>query len=500
VTHDPTQARTVPELIGAMAIAYGDRRAVVKDDEVLSYRGLDERSAALARGLLRRGVGKATRVGILMGNGPEWVVWWAAVSRVGALCIPISTFLRPAELGRVIRHADLQGLIATPRFLGQDYLEHLESEFPEIDSAGGGELALRSAPYLRWVVAVALDPVRPWAHTPAWLAAPIDPWDELRAAAEREVHVEDEAIVIYTSGQSAEPKGVVHTHGSVLTKIHYLREMLEHERSSQVESTMPFFWVGGLVMALLTAMEAGATVSCVDRSSFRQVIGATKQANRYEHLRWAPALGMTETFGMYSWGREWRVPGSELAAPLDLLQPGFEVKVVDADGKRVANGERGEILVRGPSLATRLHKVERHECFDADGFYRTGDEGRVDGDRIHFTGRLGDMIKTSGANVSPAEVERELSALDGVVAAHVVGVPDARRGELVAAAVVLDASAHLDAERIRELLNARLSAYKVPRKIVFFDSIDEIPMTATMKVRKPALAELLARTDETANV
>jgi acyl-CoA synthetase (AMP-forming)/AMP-acid ligase II len=469
---------------------------VIKDDEFLTYRDLDERSAALARGLLRRGVGKGTRIGLLLGNGPEWVVWWAAVCRIGALLIPISTFLRPAELGRAIRHGDVHGLVTTPRFLRQDFVEHLETEFPELGAMADMEFTLAGAPYLRWVITVARDPVRSWAHTPDWLDADRAQWDPVLAAAEAEVHVEDEAIAIYTSGQSADPKGVVHTHRSVLTKIHYLREMLQYDESSAAEATMPFFWVGGLVMALFTVMETGGTVSCVDRSSFGQVIGSPKQANQYDHLRLAPALGMTETFGMYSWGRTWRVPGYDLSAPLDVVQPGFEVKVVDANGDRVSDGGRGEILVRAPSLASRLQKVERHERFDVDGFYRTGDEGKVDGDRIHFLGRLGDLIKTSGASVSPAEVERELAGISGVVAAHVVGLPDERRESLVAAAVVIERDSGLDAAGIRKVLDARLSTYKVPRKIVLFDSIDDIPMTPSMKVGKRELAELLAAAED----
>ena len=138
---------------------------------------------------------------------------------------------------------------------------------------------------------------------------------------------------------------------------------------------------------------------------------------------------------------------------------------------------------RGPCVTRRLHKVARDEVFDRDGFYRTHDEGRVDGDRIHFLGRLGDMIKTSGANVAPAEVERALAALDDVMFAAVVGVDDDERGQAVAAVVVPEEGARIDPVELRERLRSSLSSYKLPRRILVLDSFAEVPMTPSFKVR-----------------
>ena len=137
-----------------------------------------------------------------------------------------------------------------------------------------------------------------------------------------------------------------------------------------------------------------------------------------------------------------------------------------------------------------LHKVSRADSFDADGYYRTGDEGEIDGDVIYFLGRLGDMIKTSGANVSPAEVERELVGIDGVGAAYVVAVDDAIRGQAVGAAVIPEVGAELSAIEIRRALRARLSSYKVPSLVAFFEA-GEIPVTPSYKIRKPVLAAMI---------
>ncbi len=495
----PQDARTVAEFIPALAAAYGSRRAVVLDDDELTYTALDRRSALLGRGLLTRGAGKGASVGLWMGNGPEFAVGWAAISRIGARCVPISTFSSPSELGRIVRHADLHAVLAQPEFLGTDFVDHLERAFP-LAEAPSAELQLELAPYLRWVALLGAETVPRWAHEERWLtASPPLASEALLVAAEREVHVDDEVIAIYTSGQSADPKGVVHTHGSVMTKVHYLRAMMGFDERTVEQATMPFFWVGGLVMHLLSALETGGVVLCTDRSTFAapRAIGNPSPSDELDEVVVGmvapPSLGMTETFGMYAWGNEATAERSPIAAPLDFFQPGFEVRVVDADGADVGDGERGEIIVRGPSVASRLHKVARGEVFDDNGFYRTHDEGEVEGDRIHFVGRLGDMIKTSGANVAPAEVERALSGLDDVAFAAVVGIADERRGQVVAAAVVPADGAVLDPSALRTRVRSELSSYKLPRRIAVLESFADVPMTPSMKVRKRELAALIER-------
>ena len=139
-----------------------------------------------------------------------------------------------------------------------------------------------------------------------------------------------------------------------------------------------------------------------------------------------------------------------------------------------------------------LHKVARESTFDADGFYRTGDRAKVEGGRLYFLGRLGDMIKVSGANVAPSEVERELLSIAGIAAAHVVGVDDADRGQLVGAAVVLQEGAVLEPVAIQQVLRGRLSSYKVP-KLLSVVSADEVPTVAAGKVAKRELAAMLRR-------
>jgi acyl-CoA synthetase (AMP-forming)/AMP-acid ligase II len=175
---------------------------------------------------------------------------------------------------------------------------------------------------------------------------------------------------------------------------------------------------------------------------------------------------------------------------MDHIADGFEVRVADENDNPVGDGEIGEIQVRGYAVAPALHKLEREGYFTADGFYRTGDRGLVEGSRINFVGRDGDMIKAAGSNVSPAEVELEMQQLDGVHNAYVVGLPDAERGQLVVAAVIAREGAVLDFEKIQAQMKQRLSPFKVPRQYVQITR-EDVPMLHSNKVSRRLLEALL---------
>ena len=439
---EPEAARTIPAFVRAIGAHYGDAPAVTLGDDVLTYAELERRSATLARGLLARGVGKGTRLGMLFPDGPDFVVTWAAITRIGALAVPVSTFFKARELGRLVRHADLHGLILQRHIRSQDFVAHLEDAFGELRGATSPALVLPGAPYLRWVVVEGDD--RPaWARPASWLTEGGDEVgidEAVLGVVESEVHPNDLATMIYTSGQSADPKGVPHTHGGVTAKIHYLRDMMGLTAVHEPVSMMPFFWVGGLGVTLLCTLEAGGTVHCNERPvNPAPPLGAVNRPTVPQLIPgWKafPGLGMTESFAMYGWGTTPFAEGRLPYTPMDIWEPGLDVKVADADGNPVADGETGEISLRGPTVTPGHYKIERSKVFDHEGYFRTGDEGLVDGDTVHFLGRLGDMIKTAMANVAPPEVEAELVALDGVVRAAVVAIPDDERGQLVGAAVV----------------------------------------------------------------
>jgi acyl-CoA synthetase (AMP-forming)/AMP-acid ligase II len=274
--------------------------------------------------------------------------------------------------------------------------------------------------------------------------------------------------------------------------------MLGIEKGKDVEARMPMFWIGGLMMYLLPGLSAGATVTCPGRTlnNSRIAMGSVLTEEDLAALARQPkpwwGLGMSETIGPYSYAEdEFRAPGYPLCAPMDHFAPGYDIRLADENDQEVPEGEVGEIQVRGYPVTPGLHKVERADCFTVDGYYRTGDLCLREGSRVHFVGRNGDMIKTAGSNVSPAEVEMELQALDAVEAAYVVGLPDPDRGQIVVAAVIPAAGTQPDFAAIEAGMRQRLSSYKVPRLWLAI-SRDDVPTLHSNKVSRRELTKLVA--------
>jgi len=534
----PDFTPTLPVLLRRLAAEHGARELIVTEARRMTYAQAESDSAELARALLANGIGKGTRVGILFPNGADWLTAFFAVTRLGALAVPISTLYQAREVGWVLRHADVQMLLCCERVLRHDILSRLERAAPSLTACKRGPLYVPELPQLR-AVRVWGDSTRDWA-----LDGPLSFAAALRAAPaidagfleqiESSVVPADAAVVIYTSGSTAEPKGAVHTHGTLVRHPFNLLPYIDHVPGDRVYASMPFFWVGGLVTTLLAGMYRGATLLCEegfepDRTlgflsreratvvgAWPAMIQALAQHPRLREYDFSsvrggtlyevmppekrPAdpelrtnsLGMTETCGPHTWG-DMKVDLPEsLRGTFGAAVPGVEHKVVDAQtGERLAAGETGEICMRGYNRCQGLYKREREESFDADGYYHTGDVGWFDSQgNLFFKGRTGEMIKTAGANVAPREVEIALEALPEIKLAAVVGVPDPVRGQLVVAAVVAEPGQRVDPNAVRARLRDELSAYKVPRHVLVL-RYDEVPLTDSGKVHKKRLLELL---------
>ncbi|MAE95113.1 MAG: acyl-CoA synthetase [Deltaproteobacteria bacterium] len=522
----------VPAFVRSLAERYGDKPCICLGEQRLSYREIEARSRSWARGLLAEGVGKGTRIGLLMPNGPDWVTAWLAATRIGALLVPLNTFYQARELGWVLRHADVDTLLCVDRFLRNDYLERLEEFAPELAGAGP-RIQVTALPYLR-SVRVLGSSERPWTTPLLDLEAFASATPEtLLEAVEDEVSPADPMVIIYSSGSTADPKGAVHTHGGVLRHSHNLNQFRDLHGEDRMYSPMPFFWVGGFVFNLLSALHVGASLvteelfepgrtlelleaervtilsgwphysaALVGHPSFpERDLSAVRGGNLYDllpaeqrptdPLLRSNSLGMTETCGPHTMDRMDRELPEKLRGSFGRAVPGLDHKIVDPEtGATLGAGEFGEICVRGYSVAQGLYKKEREEVFDRDGYYHTGDGGQFTADGVlFFEARLGDLIKTAGANVTPREVEIVMEELPEVMGAYVVAVPHPERGENVAAAVVLREGAELTRGALRDALKRELSAYKLPRHVWFVESV---PMTDSGKVDKRALAEDLA--------
>jgi len=534
----PDFTPSIPVFVHTRSERFGARPLILLRDERISYAQADERSARLARGLLAEGLGKGSRVGLWLPNGPDWIVAFLAATRIGAVVIPLNTFYKPRELGWVMRHADVELLLTLPRFLNADYLERLEAVAPGLATQKAGSLHVRELPYLRDVYVFGRSD-RAWARPVASLEAAADANPAIDADFLREIEScvvpADPLVVIYSSGSTADPKGALHTHGALIRHAFNLNSFRDLRADDRIFSPMPFFWVGGLVFTLMAAMHAGAFMLCeesfepgetlallererativagwphyakamMEHPSFKsRDLSSIRSGNLYDilppgvrpkdpELR-SNALGMTETCGPHTIDRMDVDRPEALRSSFGRSVPGTEHKIINPDdGRTLPPGELGEVCVRGYSVMQGLYKVEREDAFDRDGFYHTGDAGYFDADGVlFFKARIGDMIKTAGANVTPREVEIVLESQREVRSAFVVGVPDPVRGQNVAAAVILKAGSPLRWEELRERLRAELSAYKVPRHCFFYRD-GELPFTDSGKIDKKRLAVLLA--------
>jgi acyl-CoA synthetase (AMP-forming)/AMP-acid ligase II len=533
----PDHLATVAGLLRAARRRHPDSLAVATPDDRLSYADLDRRSARLAARLVRRGVGKGTIVGILLPNGVEWVVAWAAVTRIGGVVAPINTFYKTAELAQVLRHADVRVLITCGAFGTHDYLKRLTDIAPELEHAAAPEpLLLVPLPQLRHVLLAGDAPAPKWAERISG-AEPVDPAiAAVTAALEEDVVPADPMLITYTSGSTGEPKGVVHGNGPLLRHGRNLAAMSGIGPQDRIWTPMPLCWVGGFSFTLLRTLSVGAAfvtqakmdpavalllleserVTCVSawpaigaqlishpdfaRTDLSSLQLGTFYEGRAPQMRPADpglcvtSLGMSETGGPHTfWTADEDRHGSpeQFGGSFGHEIPGMSHRVIDSAGSDVPERVEGEVMVRGYALMLGLYKRERHEVFDADGWYHTGDRGYFDQGWFFFTGRNSDLIKTKGVNVSPLEVEAAICELSGVRQAFVFGIDHPLHGqEVVALVVPRDPAAGLATpEALLAKLRERLSSYKVPRRMFQLAAAD-VPYLTSQKADRRALLEL----------
>ena len=518
-----TESPTVGEILRQQARSRDDHPLLICDTERISYAEADRRSAQLARGLVALGVGKGSHVGLLYPNGVAFVVGMLAAARVGAVVVPFSTFATTPELRDQLVNSDTEILLAAPSYRSRDYVQRLTDLLSGSNLDGGDRLFDTAAPQLRHVI---FDVARPCR-----LAETVD--EKLLTAMEDDVDGSDPLSIVHTSGTTSAPKGVVHTHAALLNHQRNLNAIRGLTAADKLFCNSPFFWIGGFGFALLATLLAGSTLVCSNAEDFGQMLDLLEAerptvtngfAAGIAHLARPPSFGSRDLssmrrgnlypimapevrpadpelrhnmLGLTEAGSVILISGDDSDQPehrrgsFGKPAPGVETKIVDPDtGAPAEDGTLGELCIRGPCLMQRYYKRSREECFDADGWFHTGDLVATDRDEfVYFIRRQGSMIKTAGANVSPAEVEQAIARVTGGAVAHVLGIPDAERGEIVAAVVALDHGAHFDETALRRQLAAELSAYKIPKRFAAIPAA-EVPLLASGKVDMRQLKRL----------
>jgi fatty-acyl-CoA synthase len=482
----------VPQTLGAFLAARDPAAdALVTATARLTYGELRQRAQDAAGGMHALGLRKGDHVALLMGNDEHWITLFYGAALLGAVTVPVNTRFKAAELEYCLTQADCKALFYAPSFLGNDYEAMLAAARPNLPKLAHAVRAgeLRAAPFVP-----------------------------------SEVKPEDLLLLQFTSGTTAYPKAVMLTHDGMLRNAWAAGERIGVRPEDRYFNCRPFFHVGGSTLSALACLvhgaclvtlptfEPGAALGAMERERctltsgndtiFQMLMGHEDFPRRKLALRggWAAAgpetmrriihvlgakyicaaYGLSEASPnvvMSHWQdpEELRVQG--LATPL----PGLHLRTVD-----------GEIQVRGWSVMRGYYRNEPATALalTGDGWLRTGDLGELHpGGRLKMTGRLKDLFRVGGENVAPAEVEEVLLGHPAVQSAQVVGVPDARLGEVPCAYVTLLDGARASGEELLAWCKTRSANFRVPRYLRIVKDFEAIGMTASGKVQKTKLRE-----------
>ncbi len=503
-------------MLAATIERHGDGLAVVDGELRWTWSELGDQAARFGGALVVEGIEPGDRVSIWAPNGQRWIVAVLGLLSAGATLVPISTRFKGAEAAEILGRSGARALVTTRTFLGVDQVALLDgADLPQLTTTlvadGDG-----------WDARLA--------------AVPDDALTELARRA-AELGADDLADILFTSGTTGTPKGVVMTHGRTLRVATDWVAMTGLTASDRYLMVNPYSHMFGLKAGILACVASGAAMfpepvfdagRALERveaegitvlpgapTIYQALLDEPGRASRdLSSLRVAvtgaadipvplirrvreelPFELIVTGYGLSEAGTATATaPGDDpetVATTVGRARPAFELRIVDGD-KDVAAGEAGEVLLRGPSVMAGYldDPAATAATLSEDGWLRTGDLGALDGDgNLRIVGRLKDMFIVGGFNAYPAEIEQALLRHPDVQQAAVIGVPDERLGEVGMAFVVTASGDGEQADAIRAWCRDEMAGYKVPRTVRV---VDALPINATGKVVKDQLRALAA--------
>ncbi len=534
--HDGPQPDTLPGLVAEAARRFGSRTAIEDSGTVVTFAELATHAERAARAFVALGVAHGDRVAVWAPNLWEWIVAALGVQTIGGVLVPVNTRFKGAEAGWVLEKSGARVLVTVPEIVGVRPLEMLQKE---LGGAGAGRPVL-GLPALERVVFLrgdATPDASSWHDLlNAGEAVPVVEIARRRAA----VRPEDLLDILFTSGTTGKPKGVMTTHAQNLRVFATWSELVGLREGDRYLVVNPFFHAFGYKAGWLACLMRGATVlphavfdvpAVLERigrehvtvlpgpPTLYQTILAHPERARFDlsSLRLAvtgaavipvelirrmldelgfqtviTGYGLTESTGVVTMCRE-DDDAETIATTSGRAIPGVEVRCVDAGGRSVPSGEPGEILVRGYNVMRGYldDPAATAEAIDAEGWLVTGDIGVLDArGYLRITDRKKDLFIVGGFNCYPAEIENLMLRHPGILQVAVVGVSDERLGEVGAAFVVARPGTALDTVELAAWCREQMANYKVPRR---FERVDVLPLNATGKVQKFVLRERARR-------
>ena len=535
--------RTLSEVFDAAVEEYADRPLVITDAAMYTYRDIQEWSTRIAHGLVSSGVRPGEHVAIVLANYPEFVAVKLGIARAGAVTVPINFLNRRDELGYVLEQSDAVTLITMDSFRGIDHLRALDELAPGWEQRGGGD----RFPRLRNVVVFQAEGEGRQAATTL---------EEFAASSQGFTAVDgfgpdSNLDILYTSGTTGTPKGVMLTHDMFMRTAYgsaYGRAFEDGRRIAfslpmyhvfgYVEGLLAVLWVGGAIIPQLNFNPADSLRSIVEHGAtdalfvpvMTQAVIAAARAGDYDlsgltsimssggfsppgtwedivdtfsSAEVTTGYGMSETTASTTVTRmddtieTWRTTNGKLrdvGVAGDPVNDGLLAvyRVVEPNtGRELPHGEVGELMVRGIGVTSGYYKKSEENAltFDDEGWLRTGDLGTLSADGyITLAGRRKEAYRCGGEQVMPAEVEAVLLGHSTVAQAHIVAVADERMGEAGFAWIVPAAGADINGDELIAHCAERLARFKVPKHVATMRA-DEVPLTPSGRPRKFLLAE-----------
>jgi fatty-acyl-CoA synthase len=487
------KAQTLGEVLERQSRERPDAEALVTANRRITYEDLYFRARSAATTLHTLGIGSGDHVAILMGNDEKWLALFYGAAMIGAVTVPVNTRFKSAEIAFCLKQADCKALFYVPRFLNIDFARMVtETGF-----------------------ARAFDITK---ALPEWSMGDT-----------RTVAPEESLLMQFTSGTTAYPKGVLLTHDGMLRDAWAAGMRIGIRPEDRYFNCRPFFHVAGTTLSALMALmagatlvtlptfEAGAALEMLERERctlisgndtiFQMLMGHEDFPKRKLSLRggWAAAgpqtmrkiidvMGIKEICGAY--GLSEASPNVTMNDYRDPEELRVHSLTRPHDGVEVRISPEGEIQVRGWNVMKGYYNnpEANAKAFTADGWLRTGDLGELNADgRLRMVGRLKDLFRVGGENVAPAEVEEVLLSHPAVQTAQVIGVPDARLGEVPAAYLTLKAGAKATEAEILAWMKPKVANFRLPRYLRIVADFEAIGMTASGKVQKAKLREHAVR-------
>jgi fatty-acyl-CoA synthase len=535
------ETTTLGELPGLAAGRWGGRRALQFKGEWETFGELSARSDRLARGLIAAGVKPGDRVGVWLNNCPEWIHSLFAIARVGAIQVPINTRLRTADAAYIIGQAECSTLITHDTSGPIDYWAMVREMVPDDERGAGGIIAAKAFPHLkRIIIKTAEGNGETATGTANWRDLGKEPEAELDmelAARAASVRPQDPAFIMYTSGTTGFPKGVVRSHGFLRNQTDRVRILGTTERDVMY-NYLPLFHIFGYLDGPMLSMAAGnrqilsetfdpeACLDAIEAEGVTQISGfETHMKALMEAQERRPRDISSLRTGVFGAGTNSAVPvfrkALQVMAPLRPITAygmteiggnaclsfldstdeqiyessgrpcdGFDFRVIDpVSGRDQPCDTPGEIILKTYNMMLGYYKKpeETVQAYDAGGWFLTGDMGylRADG-YLRFLGRYKDMLKIGGENVDPMEVEAYLQSHPDVAQAAVIGHPDERLTEVAVAFVAPRPGRQPSEADILAYCRGQIASFKIPRHVLF---IPRLPMTSTGKIRKVDLRQ-----------